>query len=130
MSTIRLYPHDSESARSADAGRRDRAAARYPRHTPEYQAEVAVLELREIARYGLPDCYPDGFGHDWQADFYANFDTAEAVRLVLADRRLPAVVEALAKASRNNNLSGRRSETACFTGSEVQQSDKLIWRAS
>ena len=34
------------------------------------------------------------------------------------------------KESRNNNLSDRRSEMACITGSEVRQSDKLIWRAS
>jgi len=86
--------HDIEQARREAEDNREAASALHPAHTPAWHGEYAIRKLQDVANLGLMDCY-ESFERSL-ADFYPDLPwnpegMAEAVRLILADARFPAI---------------------------------------
>jgi hypothetical protein len=62
--------------------------------TNQWMAERAILNLREVVRRGLPDCYDDfeDFLHDFWPDLpWNDAGLIAVVTIMLADRRIVAI---------------------------------------
>jgi hypothetical protein len=86
--------HDREQARREAEANREAASSLHPIHTPGWHAEYAIRKLQDVANLGLMDCY-ESFERSL-ADLYPDLPwnpegMAEAVRLILADGRFPAI---------------------------------------
>jgi hypothetical protein len=93
---MKIRQHDQNQARGEVDDNQSRADLRYGVYTNEWFAEYIILNLLDIINLGLFDCY-DGFGTDWQADFWADFpwngpDRLTVIRLIQADPRWPELV--------------------------------------
>jgi hypothetical protein len=89
---------DIELARRESETRRAVATALYPVHSPAWHAEYAILQLQDVVRSGLMDCYASF--EDSLSDFYPDLPwtpegAAESLRLILADPRLQEIQMAL-----------------------------------
>ena len=89
----RTYPQNIEKARQRAAENMAEASRRHPRDTPQWEAEVALLELRDMAARGLPEgVYPGGY-HDQNfiGDLWSHLGSVESIRAVLADARFAQI---------------------------------------